>query len=273
MGTLYVVGVPATGTGDLTIRARRILGSVTLVAAGAGDEARLFLAGCDISTPVVPAAGHGIVLGALAGGDVALLLPGRSPAPGSEEQSLVAAALAGGFAVVPVPGPVVAVTALVLSGLPADSFVYLGALPQEAGARRSLLESMAGEARTLALLAGPGELPDLLAALHSSWGDRSLVLWPASSEPPEDAWRGSLGEALQAGAALAAGRDWVLIAGGAAEERGRPWDEDRLRREIRACLGRGLGVGEISRELAAPSGWARRDVYRLSLQEHEQMGK
>jgi len=269
MGTLYVVGIPSTGPNDLTIRARRILGSAALVAAGEGADARLFLASCDISTPVAPAAGYGFVMRALSEGDVALLLPGHSPVPGPGEQGLVTAALAGGFAVVPVPGPVVSLTALVLSGLPADSFVYLGGMPREAGAQRTLLESMAAEARTLVLLVGAGELPDLLSLLHSAWGDRPLALWPASPDVPQEAWRGSLGEALQAGEALATGRAWVIIAGGASQERGLPWDEDRVRAEIQACLGRGLGVGQISRELAAPSGWARRDVYRLALEEDE----
>lgn len=269
MGTLYIVGAPATGPDDLTIRARRILGSVGLVVAADVAQAGLFLGGCDISTPVAPAADHDLVLRALAGGDVAVLLPGRSPTPGPEEQGLLRAALAGGFAAVPVPGPVVPINALVLSGLPADSFVYVGDLPPEPGERRALLESMAAETRTLVLLAGVSEMPALLSTLHSAWCDRPLVLWPASGAAPENAWRGSLGEALEAGDALAPGRDWVLVVGGAVEEGGLPWDEDRLRGEIRNSLRRGLGVGQVSRELAAPSGWARRDVYRLALEEDE----
>ncbi len=267
MGTLYVVGGPTTEPDDLTIRARRILSSVALVVAGEVTAARLFLVACGIPTPVAPAADRQLVLSALAGSEVALLLSGRSPVPGAKEQDLVEAALAGGFAVVPVPGPVAALTALVVSGLPADSFVYLGSLPPEPRLRRSLLESMAGEAKTLVLLAEPGELPDLLAALGSAWGDRALALWPASVGAAAEAWRGRLGEAPQAGGLLDASRDWVLVVGGAAEGRDEPWDEDRLRDEIRACRERGLGVGQISRQLAGPSGWARREVYRLALQE------
>ena len=274
MGTLYVVGAPATGPDDLTMRARRILGSVALVAAGEVTEARLLLARCQIQAPVAPAAGHGPVLQALAAGDVALLLPGRSPVPGPAEQGLVAAALAAGYSVVPVPGPVVALTALVLSGLPADSFLYLGTLPPDAGGRRALLDSLADEARTLVLLARSGELPDLLSLLRDAWGDRPLALWPASPGASQAGpWRGSLGEALEAGEGLAAGADWVLVAGGAPQESGLAWDEDRLRGEIRARLGRGMGANQIGRELAVPSGWARRDVYRLSVEEHERMGE
>jgi len=272
MGTLYVVGAPATGPDDVTIRARRILGSVALVAAADEPVARDLLASLQIATPVAPAARHDTVLHALARGDVALLLSGRSPTPGVDEQSLVSAALAGSFAVVPVPGPVLPLTALILSGLPADSFVYLGALPREPAARRALVVSMADEARTLVLLVAAGELPDLVALLLGAWGDRPIALWPAPPGAAQDAWRGTLDQAPAAGQSLA-GQDWVLVAGGAPQERGRPWDEDRLRGEIRACLEQGMGVGQASRELAAPSGWKRREVYRLSVEEHERMSE
>jgi len=272
MGTLYVVGGPASGPDDATIRARRILGSVALVAAGDMPGAHQLLAGREIPAPVAPAARHDLVLQALARSDVALLLSGRSPTPDPDGQSLIGAALAGGFAVVPVPGPILPLTALVLSGLPADGFVYLGDLPHEAAARRALVVSMADEARTLVLLVAPGELPELVALLLGAWGDRPIALWPASPGVAEGAWRGTLDQALAAGPSLA-GQAWVLVAGGAPRERGRPWDEDRLRGEIRACLERGMGVGQASRELAAASGWTRRDVYRLSVEEHERLGQ
>jgi 16S rRNA (cytidine1402-2'-O)-methyltransferase len=267
MGTLYIVGAPATGPEDLTIRARRILGNVELVLAGNLQEAHLFLANCAISTPLAPAARHDLALEALAAGDVALLVPGGSPVPGLVERRLVTTALAAGFAVVTVPGPVAPLTALVLSGLPADSFVYLGSLPGEAGARRSLLAFLASEARTLVLLAAAGELPGLLSLLHSAWGDRPLVLWPSPGTAGQDIWRGSLEEGTGAAEALEAGQEWVVVAGGASEEGGLPWDEERLRAEIRAFLGRGMGLGQLSRELAGPSGWPRRDVYRLAVEE------
>jgi 16S rRNA (cytidine1402-2'-O)-methyltransferase len=130
---------------------------------------------------------------------------------------------------------------------------------------------MAAEPRTLILQARAGELPDLLSLLYRCWGDRPLALWPASSGVSVDAWRGSLCEALEAGETLAAAQEWVLIAGGALQGRELPWDEDRLRDQIRARLGHGLGAGLISRELAAQSGWPRREIYRLALQEDERI--
>jgi 16S rRNA (cytidine1402-2'-O)-methyltransferase len=269
MGTLYIVGAPVTGPDDLTIRARRILGNVELVLAGKLQEAHLFLASCAISTPLAPAARHDLAFQALAAGDVALLVPGSSPVPGPIERRLMSAALTAGFAVIPVPGPVAPLTALVLSGLSADSFVYIGLVPGEAGARRSLLASLASEGRTLVLLAGAGELPGLLSLLHRAWGDRPLVLWPLSASAGQEAWRGSLEEGRRVGEALDAGQEWILVAGGAAQASELPWDEDRLRVEIRAHLGQGLGVGQISRELAAPSGWPRREVYRLAVEESQ----
>jgi 16S rRNA (cytidine1402-2'-O)-methyltransferase len=92
---------------------------------------------------------------ALETGDVALVsdagMPGLSD-PGFE---LVQAAIAAGHAVSPVPGASAPVAALVASGLPSEAFLYLGYLPRQAGARRSLLETLAGEPRTLVFFEVP----------------------------------------------------------------------------------------------------------------------
>jgi hypothetical protein len=44
------------------------------------------------------------------------------------------------------------------------------------------------------------------------------------------------------------------------------WDEERLRGEVQAQLDKGLGAKEVSQQLAAESGWPRRDVYRLAVE-------
>ena len=81
-------------------------------------------------------------------------------------------------------------------------------------------------------------------------------------------WRGTVSEATALPDPTAP--SWtgrcVLVIGGAGKWVER-WDEDVVRAEVQVLLQQGLGVKEVSRRLAAESGWARREVYRLALEE------
>jgi len=263
VGTLYVVSAPAGDPDDLTRRALRILEQVELIVAGDEGGARQLLGHYAIATPLVPAAA-GAHLEALAAGDVALLCSGISPAPSASDCDLIRGALDGGYPVVPVPGPSLPITALVVSGLPADSFFYLGELPQEPAGRRELLATIRAEHRSIVALAPRALLPAALADLYSTLGDRPLAVVASLARGAELVWRGRVGEAGGELAGMAWPGPCVLILGGAPEETGR-WDEDRVCLEIQNLQGAGLRAKEISRQLAASSGWSGREIYRLTI--------
>ncbi len=266
MGTLYVVGAPAGDPDDLTQRARRILGEVALVVAVEAEAARRLLDHHGLATPLSAGADLRAALEELPEGDVALLLPGWSPVPSGPGLELLRTALERGYPPVPIPGPSLPATALVLSGLPADAFVYLGELPRQPQARRALLASVADEPRTLVAGVGADPLPDALADLSAVLGDRPLFLQAGTGETHAEPWRGSLAEALAAGAELGAEGRFILVIGGATDEPA-AWSEERLRDEIRGRLAEGLRTKEISHELAEESGWRRREIYRLTVEE------
>jgi len=261
VNTLYVVGMPVADPGDITFRALRILGEVALIVAADVPRARRLLAHYDIATPLAARVGEGAILTALEAGDVALLFEGQSPGPPDPDLELIREAIECGFPVVPVPGPSFPVAALVISGLPADKFVYLGKLPPQRAGRRALLCSVAPQQCTLVALESPRHLADALADLHDTLGDRPLAV---VGEPPE-VWRGTVSEALEQLAISPPQGESVLVIGGA-QKRVTRWDEDQLRTEIQASLDQGLGVRAISRRLAAESGWPRREIYRLAVE-------
>ncbi len=295
MNSLYIVGVPAGDPDDLTRRALRILREAHLVVADDMNAADRLMAHHEITTPLAAARGDAPTV-ALATGDVAYLCPGGSLGLPRSGYELVRAAIEGDYPVVPIPGPALPVTALVLSGLPADSFVYLGGLPQQRATRLDLLASLTGERRTLVVAEQPERLQTVLADLQAILGDRPLVLMTASEEgtAPEwspgvtrDAsgvlWRGTLGEVpledlglrlepsvlpepgRASGVSQARSCAGVVLVIGGAREQMTYWDETRLRAEIGASLAQGLGVRETSRHLAGESGWPRREVYRLAV--------
>jgi 16S rRNA (cytidine1402-2'-O)-methyltransferase len=262
MTSLYVVGLPAGDGADLTLRARRVIESAVLLAAADPQAARMRLLSLGIDAPVVAPAGATSRLAA-AEGAVALLVDGLRAGVDEVTRQFVGAGLAAGLSVEPVPGPVLPLTALVVSGLPADSFVYLGALPGEAAARDALLGSVAAERRTLVVVAAAAELAGLVTELRTAWGDRPLVIVPASSEGGPT-WRGSLDRACEALESLPTGGDCALVLGGATEEPA-AWDEGRLEAAIDRRAARGEGAKQISQALAGVSGWSRREIYRRAI--------
>ena len=262
MGTLYVIGAPLATPEDVTLRALRILRQVRLVIAGATEQARRFLASFDLHPRLIPVPGPGELLdealGALETGDVALLQEGWFPGAAG---ALIQTAVERGFPVVPVPGPVSPLTTLVISGLPADSFIFLGSLTE--GLDLSLPTHIAGR-RTLVAIEAASRLTGALARLHTAMGNRPLVLDGRFAGWSQGTWRGTLGSALDHVAACPPQGTCVLVISGGEGEPAR-WGADRLRVEIQARLDRHQSASEIGRQVAAESGWSRREVYRQVL--------
>ncbi len=265
MGILYVVGAPIRPLDDLTHRARRILGEVALIVAEDSALGQNLLAHHGLTTPLytlqpsIEADDLDFLLSTLADKDVALLTPGWSVGPSQMSQRLVGAAVARDVRVLAVPGPAFPITALVISGLPADSFVYLNRLPHEADARQDLIESVSGEQRTLVLIDALQFLPELYGAL----GDRDMALVAPVEGRTQVVWRGPLGRGAKEGAGTAPARPYALVIGGAPEAV--RWDQDRVCHRIQALLDQGGKAKAISQQVAAESGWARRQVYQLAL--------
>src|SRR5213593_1527874 len=149
-GTLYVAATPLGNLEDITLRAIRVLRSVSLIACEDTRRTAVLLRAHGIATPVTSYFEHnerwkgGKILEALrAGRDVALVSDAGTPGISDPGYRLVRDARAEGLPVIPVPGPSAAVAALSVSGLPTDRFLFVGFLPPKAAARRRELEALA----------------------------------------------------------------------------------------------------------------------------------
>jgi 16S rRNA (cytidine1402-2'-O)-methyltransferase len=268
VGTLYIIGVGADDLEDMTLRALRILDEVVLIVADMPQIDRQ-LACHGITTPLMipsdanPSVNVARILETLQAGDVALLISGLSPAPSAQGHQLILASLDHGFPVKTAPGPSLPVTALILSGLSAGSFRFLGELPQQAGVRRVLLASLEAECRTLVLLVPSGRLPEVLPDLAGILGERPVALIRTAGGAVRDIWRGVIGGLPEEHLHRLDPAPAILVVGGAREPVAL-WDGQCLRAEIRARRDQGLGAKEISQQLASESGWSRREIYRLA---------
>jgi len=264
MVMLYIVGVPAGDPDDLTLRARRTLREVACIMAGNVDTARLLLTHHGIETPLVAAGEVDSLLETVAPGDVALLCDGWAFRPAGPVVQLIKEATEQGVRVVPIPGPVLPLTALVLSGLPADSFVYLGTLPAGSPALEQALEPVIREPRTILAQIEAEALGHMLRRLLDLLGDRPMAVVASRAGSGPSVWRGVLVDAVEQLDDLPRVGSYSLVIGGVQEEP-EPWDADRLWTLVEAHLHQGLGVKEISQRLSEESGWARRDVYALAV--------
>lgn len=261
MGTLYIIGIPAAHPDDITARALRHLAEGHLILADEIPAAQDLLAHHHIQAPVVASDEIDTLLAVLDQAYACLLVIGWSPGPSRTSLAAIQTALEHGHSVVPIPGPALPLAALVVSGLPADSFTYLGGPSNDRPAWRRLVSQVAAESRTLVATTAPGDLDRTLAELHAAMGERPLVVTAPTERGLETLWRGRLGDAPSTPPAT---RPCVLVIGGASESSPQ-WDAERVHAELKACLARGLGAKESSRRLAAESGWPRRDIYRLAV--------
>ncbi len=271
MGTLYLVPTPIGNLEDITLRALRLLSEVDLIAAEDTRRTRKLLAHYEIKTRLVSYHEHSAparleqLLAALEEGDVALLSDAGTPGLSDPGYELVRAAAASGHRVSPLPGASAPITALVASGLPADSFVFLGYLPRAAAERRRLLESIAGEPRTVVAFEVPHRLPATLEALEAAAGpERPMAVCRELTKLHEEILRGSVGEMREHFREHEPRGEFTLVIGGAAEQE--RWDEEAVRAALDARLAEGLKPSQAAREVAQESGWPRREVYRLAVE-------
>jgi len=183
-GSLYVVATPLGNLRDVTLRALDVLASADMIAAEDTRTSAILLRHYGILTrPVALHAHnedqklHAVAEWLRAGRSVALISDAGTPAISDPGARLVQAVRAAGFPVVPIPGPSAVIAAVSAAGLDAASFVFVGFLPAQAKARRSLLEHLAVHAGALVFYEAPHRVVATIADLADVLGgDRDLVI-------------------------------------------------------------------------------------------------
>ncbi len=268
MAALYLVATPIGNLEDVSLRALRTLREVGLIAAEDTRRSRQLLNKYEIKTPLVSYHEHnkwarmGYILDFLAGGDVALVSDAGMPGMSDPGYELIVAANKRGFPVVPIPGPSVVITALVVSGLPTGRFIYLGFLPRRAGSRRRLLESVVSEEGTIVALESPHRLRATLDDILSVLGDRRVAVCRELTKIHEEVFRGVTSQAL-AYFTQPKGEFTLVIAG--REGEGKPQLTEDVERQLHSMRLCGVTAKEAIARLAKETGLSRRELYRAWL--------
>jgi 16S rRNA (cytidine1402-2'-O)-methyltransferase len=203
MSVLYVIATPIGNLEDISLRALRILREVRLVAAEDTRTTRHLLNAHDIRTPLTSYHEHSkrakldYLLDYLEKADLALVSEAGMPGLSDPGYELIAAAIERGISVVPIPGASAVITALAVSGLPTDQFLYVGFLPRRKGQRQRLLSSIIDEPRTIVAFETPHRLREALSDIEKILGNRRLCVCRELTKVHEEIFRGRVSQAWE----------------------------------------------------------------------------
>ncbi len=268
---LYVVATPIGNADDITLRALDVLRRADVIACEDTRVSAKLLRRHAIATQRVSYHDHNAVrMGPLLidrieqGAAVALISDAGTPLVSDPGFALVRAAIAREMAVTVLPGPSAPVAALVLSGLPAERFLFAGFLPSKAAARRRALDALKAVPATLVFLETAPRLAAALAAMAEVLGDRPAAVARELTKLFEEVRRDRLAALAERYRAAGGPKGEIVVVVGAPEGAPVIGDAD-LDDALRAALGR-MSVKDASAAVAAATGLPRRTVYARALQ-------
>lgn len=271
-GALVLVGTPIGNLGDLSPRATEALRMADVIAAEDTRRARALLSHAGIPAGRRLRAVHArneaaaadrVVEEIRGGARVAVVTDAGMPGISDPGGVLVRACLDAGLAVESVPGPSAALTALVLSGLPSDRFVFEGFLPRKGRARAERVDAVACETRTSVLFEAPTRVHATLSDLATACGPhRAVAVAREMTKAFEEVWRGTLAAAVEHTERSEPRGEHVIVVG-PAPERG-PAGDAEVEAAVRAALAEGRTARDAAADVANALGVARRRAYEAA---------
>jgi 16S rRNA (cytidine1402-2'-O)-methyltransferase len=271
-GILYIVATPIGNLEDMTLRAIRTLKEVNVIAAEDTRHTQVLLKHFAINTPLTSYHDHNeaaktrpLVTRAERGESIALVCDAGTPAISDPGYRLVVAAIDAGIRIVPIPGPSALIAALGAAGLPTDGFDFRGFLPARKQERRSKLQELRDGRYTIVVYETPHRLKESLADICEILGDRQMVLAREVSKVHEEFLHGRISEVIGEVTRRERRGEMTLIIEGRSDSNAT--SEDLLREEIDKLKGEGMRVKEIAEIVGEKYGYAKREIYRLAIQQ------
>jgi len=196
-GTLTLVATPIGNLGDMTVRAIEVLKNVQLILAEDTRHSRRLLTHYGISTPLTSYHDHnearitpGLIDRLNAGENMALITDAGTPGISDPGFYLVRAAIEAGIPVTMAPGASAVLPALVLSGFPCETFVFVGFTPRKPGELKQTIDALADEPRTTVFYVSPHQFRKVLEAVAARLPDREIAVARELTKVHEEIVRG-----------------------------------------------------------------------------------
>ena len=271
-GMLYLVATPIGNLGDLSPRAVETLAGADFIAAEDTRVSVKLLNHFDIKKPLVSyhehnraAAGQAILTRLLGGETCALVTDAGTPAISDPGQELVALCAENGVTVQAIPGCCAAIAALAVSGLDTRRFTFEGFLPSGKKERRTALDELTGEARTMVFHEAPHRLRATLADMAEVLGDRPVALCRELTKLHEDTVRTTLAQAAAYYAANEPRGEYVLVVAGREKQQGPQLTLEQGVERVLRLREDGMRMKDAVRQVADDTGLSRNDLYDAAL--------
>ncbi|MDR1605424.1 MAG: 16S rRNA (cytidine(1402)-2'-O)-methyltransferase [Gracilibacteraceae bacterium] len=278
-GALYVCATPIGNLEDITLRVLRVLREADLIAAEDTRHTRKLLARYEIDTPLVSYREHNerrqseaLLRALLAGKNVALVSDAGLPCISDPGAVIVRTAAAAGIRVDVLPGPSAGLTALVLSGLPAERFIFLGFLPAARSARGRELDELEGLPYTLIFYEAPHRLAATLGDMAARWPERRAAVTRELTKLHQEVCQGTLRELAQRFAAAPARGECCLLLAPVERTPAPPPAAETVLVRLRELTAAGLSGREARAQIAAEYGLGKKELYRLWLTHAHEKG-
>jgi 16S rRNA (cytidine1402-2'-O)-methyltransferase len=271
-GVLYVVATPIGNRDDITLRALDVLQMVDLIAAEDTRKSGRLLAHRGINKPLTAYHEHNekkkapqLIRKLLDGASIALISNAGTPSVSDPGYRLIAAAIKNMIKVTPIPGVTAATAAASVSGLPTDTFTFVGFAPKKKGKRITFLKALDDQPGSLIFYESPKRIVSLLQDIISCLGDRDAMLAREMTKLHEEFLRGRLTHILNTIKArpMVKGECTLMVAGC---DSFKNVDMQRIRNMLKTALENETGsLSDIARTVARKHGLPKKTVYAMAL--------
>lgn len=265
-GTLYVVSTPIGNLEDITYRAVRILGEVSLVACEDTRQTQKLLHRYGISTKAVSYHDHNeaertpdLLRRLEAGESVALVSDAGTPLVSDPGYRLLSQAAALGLPISPIPGPSALLSAIAASGLPTDRFLFGGFLPAKEQQRRKALEGYRDREYTLVIYESPHRLEECLTEIAAILNDPPVVVGREMTKLHEEFLRGPASRLAREVASRPSVKGECTLVIGRSQTIAEP--AEPLADRLQTLLDSGAERMEAIKQIARERGLSKREVY------------
>lgn len=274
-GTLYLVPTPIGNLGDVSRRCAETLAAVDLIAAEDTRVTLKLLNHLGLKKPLVSyyrhntgEAGEKLLERLMAGENVALVTDAGTPAVSDPGEDLVRLCAENGVAVTALPGPCALITALSVSGLPTARFTFEGFLPMNRKNRRTQLEGLKAETRTMIFYEAPHKLTATLDDLAQVFGpERRIALCRELTKLHEEILRTTLAGAAETYRDRAPRGEFVLVVEGTAPAEAVGATLDHGLERVKALMAEGASRKDAVKQAAKELGLSRNELYSAALED------
>ncbi|MBU0463258.1 MAG: 16S rRNA (cytidine(1402)-2'-O)-methyltransferase [Proteobacteria bacterium] len=275
-GTLYIVATPVGNLEDITFRAVKILKQVDLIAAEDTRHSKKLLSHYDIRTKLVSCHEHNeinktpqLITHLKNGLNIALISDAGTPSISDPGYNLVTAVAREMLPIIPIPGCSAAIAGLSVSGLPTDSFLFLGFLPKKQQKQKQALEAITNQSATLIFYESPRRIKALIDNMRNILGDRKACLAREITKLHEEYIRGNLSDILKTleEKEIIKGECSLFVQGQLEQK---TIDEEQLEEIIISRLATtDLGTSDLARQISKEFKVSKKQVYDTILKSNQ----